>query len=104
MGIYWAKLLPYVFYFMGTIMFFVSLARPAYGILFLIPILPLQTVLNAMQKLPAGKDFVDIMLIACILGWMARSMKKGAFVERNALNLPIVLLIFYTFFSLFYYI
>jgi len=103
MGIYWAQLLPYWFYFIGIIVFFVALFKVEYGILFLIPLLPLQTVLDRMQAFPFGKDFVDILIIAMIIGWIIGKALKGEKIfESSGLNTLLVLLVIYTFFSFYH--
>lgn len=103
MGIYWAALLPYFFYFFGILVFFVTLFKVEFGILFLIPMLPLQTVLDRMQAFPFGKDFVDIFIMVMIVGWIIGKAIRGEKIfEKSGLNILLFLLILYTFFSFYH--
>jgi len=102
MGAFLSSIAPYLFYVFGFVALIVSLFKVEYGLMFLIPILPLQTLLDSMQKYPFGKDFVDILLGAMLIGWFLRSMSKGGkFVKGNSVNAPIIIMIFYTLFSLY---
>jgi len=101
-GIFLTKIAPYVFYSVGIVAVLVSLFKTEWGILFLIPILPLDTILVQMQVYPLGKKFVDILLIALIVGWFFRALKnKESLLEGSALNIPILCLVIYTFYSLY---
>jgi O-antigen ligase len=102
-GEFLVNIAPYVLYSIGIIAVCASLVKPKWGILFLIPVLPLDSVLSKMQSFPLGKDFIDIMLIALIIGWFLKTLfNKVNLFEGSALNIIILFLIIYTFLS--YYI
>ncbi|MFH1771974.1 MAG: O-antigen ligase family protein [Candidatus Omnitrophota bacterium] len=59
-----------VLYAAGIFVFFFSLTgKVRLGLLFLVPLLPLQNVLMRLQYYPFGKDINDIILIGMVLGW-----------------------------------
>jgi len=102
LGKYLTLIAPYLFYSVGIIAILASLFKIEWGILFLIPILPLDTVLYKMHAFPLGKDLVDIILIALIIGWFSRALfNKETLVESSALNILIFFLIIYSLFSLY---
>ena len=89
---------PYVLYAAGIGAVAVSIFwRPAVGIYYLIPIIPLQTVRYWMNDLPLGQSVIDISILAVIAGRQLRG-------ERLFLKTPLdsVLLVYamYTFLSL----
>ena len=101
LGIFLIKIAPYVFYSAIIAAVFVSLFKTEWGILFLIPILPLETILVKMHVFPLGKDIVDILLIALIIGWFLKAfINKESLLEGSVLNIFILCLIIYTFYSL----
>jgi O-antigen ligase len=95
-------LAPFFLYAVGGIIFFISLSgRVAVGLNFLIPLLPLQNVLEKLQVLPLGKDFADILLIGMIIGWMAsKASLRERFFSSSPFNKVILIFFFYTLFSL----
>lgn len=102
LGLYLQQFVPYIFYFVGIVAAFVSIFKIEWGIFFLMPILPLETIFDKMKDIPLGKDFMYILLIAMIIGWYFRAIfNKEKIVSNVALNIPIIMLIFYTFFSLY---
>ena len=58
-------------------------------------------VIDQLQHFPAGKDFVDILIIAMLLGWALGSLMKreGAFTPSMLSGFSILLIV-YTFFTL----
>jgi len=101
-GTYLSSVAPYLIYFLGIIAVLVSIFKAEWGILFLIPILPLETLFEKIKGLPLGKDFIDIMLIALIIGWASKAFsRRRSLIERSVFNIPLILLFFYTFFSLY---
>jgi len=99
---YLIRIAPYVFYCIGIAAMIVSLFRIEWGILFLIPILPLDIILNKIHVFPLGKDFIDILLIALIIGWFLRAIvNKESLLGGSFLNILILFLIIYTFYSLY---
>ena len=94
---------PYVIYFMGIVVFFMCLFKVEWGILFFVPLLPLQTTFDKIQQFPLGKDMNDILIIAMIIGWIIKVMnKQKKLFVNSALNIPIIMMFFYTLFSLYY--
>ncbi|MBI5874106.1 MAG: O-antigen ligase family protein [Candidatus Omnitrophica bacterium] len=93
---------PFFLYAAGGIVFFISLSgRVWVGLNFLIPLLPLQNILEKMQILPLGKDFADILLIGMIIGWMAsKASLRESFFSRSPFNKLIFIFFCYTLFSL----
>ncbi len=93
---------PVFLYAAGGIIFFISVSgRVAVGLNFLIPLLPLQNILEKIQELPLGKDFNDILLIGMVIGWMASKARlREKFFSSSPFNKLLVILFFYTLFSL----
>lgn len=94
--------IPSVIYCLGiAVAILVIFYRLEIGILFLVFLLPLQNVLVRLHSFPFGKDFVDILLIAMVIGWLIRSIvKKEKFLEKTPFNLLLLLLILITYIGL----
>lgn len=93
---------PLTLYFLGIIIFFLSITgRVKYGLWFLVPLLPLQNIMEKMQQFPLGKDFNDILLVGMIIGWAFynNSRRKPLF-EKNAYNKIFFFYLIFTFFTL----
>lgn len=87
--------------------------RIEYGIFYLVPFIPLQNILNYANVYPLGKDINDLMLLAMLVRWVL-DRKKSTLAERwkgwhqggekfflnSPMNLPIYLLILWTFIEL----
>ncbi len=69
------------------------------GLLFLIPLLPLRNVIDRLQAFPLGKDIINIVLIAMLIGWFFKS-RKNFKLEYTPLNYVLIFFIIYTFISL----
>jgi O-antigen ligase len=68
------------------------------GIFFLIPFLPHQNILNYVFHLPLGKDINDLLIMAMLIRWGIDKMKSNEnLLIKTPLNLPIILLIIWTF-------
>ncbi|MBF0478101.1 MAG: O-antigen ligase family protein [Candidatus Omnitrophica bacterium] len=53
-----------------------------------------------LYEFPLGKDYINILLIFLLIGWVVSSMGQGRkFADRSALNWILVVLVVYTFFS-----
>jgi hypothetical protein len=61
---------------MGLVVF-ILFWRSGLGLYFLVPLLPLQNVLYRVHQYPGGKDLVDILVAAMIIGWVVRGLGKG---------------------------
>ena len=91
-----------VVYLMGIILFlWAFFGDPKKPFLFVVAILPFQNILRKIQALPMGKDLLDVLLFAIILGWFIKCKKESRrFIEKDPLNLIILFLMIYTFISL----
>ena len=87
---------PYGLYAIGAVLLFLSLTgKTQWGLMFLVGLLPLTNVTDKLHSFPLGKDFVDILLIIMIIGWVIGSMVRGEkLVEKSALNTIMAVLIF----------
>ena len=104
---------PLIFFAFVVVFLLTIFRRVEYGIFFLVPFIPLQNVLNYANIYPLGKDINDLMLFAMLLRWVL-DRKKGNLTQRwkgwhksddkfflkSPLNLPIFLLILWTFIEL----
>jgi putative inorganic carbon (HCO3(-)) transporter len=71
------------------------------GIIFLIMIIPLTNIQTAIVKYPSGKDIIDFVLISMLIKWIIAKKSQGDKIfKSNRLNVPIILLIGWTFLSL----
>ena len=77
------------------------LSKPQVGLLFLVPLLPLQNVMEKIHQYPMGKDLVDILLACIIIGLVRARMRKGVrIVQKTPLNVPIATYALFSFVSL----
>ena len=85
-----------------SIVLILSLAGKIHlSLLFLIPLLPLQNVIERFHQLPFGKDFVDIILIAMIIGWMSWALvNKEKLFQPTPFNKLLFVMIVFTYISL----
>ncbi|MFC1510443.1 hypothetical protein ACFL49_02165, partial [Candidatus Omnitrophota bacterium] len=75
--------------------------RTKFPLYFLVALLPLRNVIDRLHAMPMGKDFVDILFIALIIGWLVNSVVKGhKFFAFSPLNAICIVMIFYLFVSL----
>ena len=66
--------------------------RIEFGILFLIPFLPHQNILDKLIDLPLGKDINDLFFIAIFIRWIIDKRKaQESLLIKTPLNLPILL-------------
>ncbi|MCR4337149.1 MAG: O-antigen ligase family protein [Candidatus Omnitrophica bacterium] len=79
---------PHFLYLSAIIVGLVSLTgRVRYGLFFLVPLVPLQNVLERLDFLPLGKDLNDILLICMIVGWLvSRLSSKDPFLAKTPFN------------------
>ena len=100
-----SQYLPYAVYGLAFLVAFLALFyRSEIGILFIASLLPVYTILNkAIQSgLPFATDFIDILLIAMLLGWLFQSSKNQEQpVGPSPLLIPIALFLSYSLFSFF---
>jgi O-antigen ligase len=92
-----------IVYIAGLVtMVVLSLAgKVQYSLMLLVPLIPLQNVIYRFHRYPLGKDFMDIVIIAMLAGWVFKTMTRG---ERlfapTPLNTIVVLTMLYTFYGL----
>ncbi|MFH0926945.1 MAG: O-antigen ligase family protein [bacterium] len=71
------------------------------SLLLVIPLFPLQNVVERFHKFPLGKDIIDILLIIIILCWGLRSsLNKEKLIEPTPFNKLIIVMAVFTFISL----
>jgi len=104
---------PIIFFAFVAVFFLTIFRRVEYGVFFLVPFIPLQNILNYANVYPLGKDINDLLLFAMLWRW-GLDRKKGTLLERwrswrkseekfflkSPVNLPIFLLILWTFIEL----
>ena len=67
---------PALLYYSGVIAFFLALFwRPTFGLFYLVPLIPLQTVRAWMNPFPLGQSAQDLFLLAIALGLLRRGEK-----------------------------
>ena len=93
---------PLILYIGGIVTLILCLAgRPQYGLYFLIPLLPLQNVLDKLQGFPFGNDFNDIILLSVLIGWIVSKMAgHGQFMTKSTFNVVLMLYFLFTYSSL----
>lgn len=97
------NLITLIIYIIGfSLILFLSISGKVYlGLLFLIPLFPLQNIIERLHQFPFGKDFNDIILIAMILGWLFHSSTKNKRIfEPTPFNKIIFIIFIYTLISL----
>ena len=64
---------PALMYYSGVLAFFLSIFwRPIFGLFYLVPLIPLQTVRYWMHPFPFGQSVQDLMLLSVALGLLRR--------------------------------
>lgn len=92
--------IPAIVYVAGFIVVFLTIFyRVEIGMFYLIPLIPMQNIIIKMQDYPLGKDLVDILFMAIIVGWTLR--KKERFMEKNQVNWAVFFLLSVSFIGLF---
>ena len=102
LGLGLIKVAPLIIYIGSFIVVFLTLFyRIEVGILYLVPLLPLQSILDRMQQYPGGKDFIDILLLALVVRWFINKRKAGKSIFiKTSFNLPILILVLWTYIEL----
>lgn len=75
---------PLLIYIAAICVFFLSLWRPHWGLYFLVPLLPLQTLRYTLHPLPFGEKLVDFLLLGIILGLVIN--RRGRVFPHTPLN------------------
>lgn len=99
---YIQSLAPFSLYIAGIVIFFISITgRVKYGLWFLVPLIPLQNVMEKLQAFPLGKDFNDILLIGMIIGWaFYKNSQRHPLLAKSTLNKILFFYLIYTYFTL----
>jgi O-antigen ligase len=88
---------PYVLYFGALLAFLASLVRPRYGLFYLVPLIPLQTIRYRALSLPFGQYMVDFVLLGVALGLL---IQAKTLIPRTPITKIVLALMAYSFFSL----
>jgi len=92
----------FIFVLGVSVVLFLSLIGKIHlSLLFLIPLFPLQNVIERLKQFSLGKDFIDIIIVAMVLGWVFRSIyKKEKLFEQTPFNKILFIMIIFTYISL----
>ena len=72
-----------------------------YGLFFLIPLLPLENVMEKLWEFPLGNNVNDIVILAMLAGWIFGKMSnREKILNKTPFNIFIPLYFLYTYFSL----
>jgi len=96
------KIAAIIFYVLFTLFFLISITgKPKFGIFFMVPLFPLQNVLEKFHQFPLGNNFIDILLIGIVIGWFisCSNQKKPVFI-KTPINKMIFFMIIFSYFSL----
>lgn len=75
--------------------------RVRIGLYFMVPLYPLQNVIDKLHAFPLGKDINDIILICMLIGWVVSSgMHREKAGQKTAYTGLLIFTIFYTYFTL----
>ncbi|MCA9402065.1 MAG: hypothetical protein KC713_10575, partial [Candidatus Omnitrophica bacterium] len=93
---------PLVLYICFIIACLLSVSgKVKWGLLFLIPLLPLQNIVEKIHQLPLGQDFNDILLFCMIIGWVFSKMSNSQRLLRpSGYNVIIPIYFVYTYITL----
>lgn len=95
-------LAPLFLYIAGIVVLFIVLSgKVRYGLYFLVPLIPLQNVIDKLHPFPLGNNFNDVLLAGMFIGWLvSRGSSKEPLMGKSSLNFVLFLLLLYTYFSL----
>lgn len=93
---------PLAIYIIGIVIALLTIFfKTEIGLAYLVLFIPLQNILQKIQAFPFGNQFVDILVLSVIIGWLVRGRSEnGKIFEKTHLNLPIFLYIIITYISL----
>ncbi len=77
-----------VLYVAAVLTFFISFFRPALALYIMVPLLPFQTVRYRLHPYPLGHAFIDLMLLASILGSLRQNQLSF---PKHSLRVPLIL-------------
>lgn len=92
----------FIFLFSIAVGFIILLlGRVDLGLLFLVPLFPLRNVVENLHQMPFGKDLIDIILIAMLVGWVIKAVSnRNKIIEFSPFNKLILFLFITTYISL----
>jgi O-antigen ligase len=92
----------YAIYFGLWLAFLLSLmGKVRYGLLALIPLIPLQNIMIKLHILPFGKDLNDIIIVGMLIGWLIYKHSQGKpLADRSSYNKIIFFYLIFTYFAL----
>ena len=98
LGLGLTKFIPLAVYITGLMVVCLTLFyRIEVGIFFLVPLLPLQNIIDLIHQYPAGKDFLDILILAILIKWVLnKNGNEGPAFLKTPMNLPLMLLVLWT--------
>lgn len=93
---------PLTLYSIGIIFFLLAMAgKVRWALLLVAFLLPLRNVVDRIQEFPLGSQFIDLLIIAMLFGWLASSFSSGKKIfESSPFNPVILILMGYTLISL----
>lgn len=96
-------LAPLTLYILGGAFFLNALiGRVRWALALVVLLLPLRNVIEKLQEFPLGNQFLDLLILAMIVGWCLSTMlDRKALIDKSALNFAAFLLVIYMTFSLF---
>ena len=80
---------PLTLYAAGILVFLMAVGgRIPWALMLVTLLLPLRNVVERMQEFPLGNQFLDILIIGMLIGWLATIlMKKKALFAPTSLNI-----------------
>ncbi|RMF60895.1 MAG: O-antigen ligase family protein [Calditrichaeota bacterium] len=111
LGLGFTRIAPLAVYLLSFLVVIIVLAkRVDVGLYFLVPMIPQQSLLDAIVQYPLGKDFVDILLVAMLVRWYldkrnaaaTRGKPPEGFLMQTPLNKWIFWFVLYTYLGLWY--
>jgi hypothetical protein len=80
--------------------FMAMIGNVRWAMMLMVFLIPLRNIIERMQGLPLGNQFIDILLFSTIVGWWVNSLfRKRPLLEISSINAIAILLILYTFVS-----
>lgn len=89
-GIGLTQYIPFIVYLgFVSVLLLTLLYRIEIGIFFVVPLLPLQNLLDSIVEFPGGKDFLDLLCLAMLIRWFYdRNVGDRRTIVRKSLATP----------------